>query len=220
MTKSRGILGPRKKWTDEERKMIAYLYPFTLAETLAKLFDCKLPQVYSVANASKIKKSAWFKASSLSGTTLGNPNIGANGRFLKGHDTWNKGIKGLNYEGSQATQFKPGQKPKNHKPIGSKRIDTKNGYVYIKMAEGMFQYQLMHRMVWQRLNGPIPHGYLVSFIDGNKLNWEITNLSLITKKQNAIRNSMNRYGPEIAQIYQLKGAITRQINKRERANHE
>ena len=38
-------------------------------------------------------------------------------------------------------------------------------------------------------------------------------LECISRAENARRNSMWRLDPEVAKLYQLKGAITRQVNR-------
>ena len=43
----------------------------------------------------------------------------------------------------------------------------------------------------------------------------------ITRAENMRRNTYHRYGPEVAKLVQLRGAINRQIRKREKEqNHE
>jgi hypothetical protein len=218
MTKSRGILTARKKWSTDETLLLAHLYACTYTATLAKLFNCKIEQVYQRANTTGLSKSDWYKNSPMAQRLRTDCSMGIPYRFKKGQTPPNKGLKGISYPGSVPTQFKPGSKPPNHKPVGTIRVV--DGYFEIKMAEGMRQWKLLHRVIWERMNGKIPDGYLVTFIDGDQTNIEITNLTLMTKQENARRNSIHRYGPEIAKLYQLKGAINRQINKRERNQHE
>ncbi len=200
--------------------VITSRYPDVKSSLIAEQLGVSLSAVYNRASTLGLEKSEAFKASPDACRIRRGDEVGKAFRFKKGQVPANKGIKGINYPGMIGTQFKPGTKPPNYKPVGSTRICSKDGYVLIKMAEGLFQWKLLHRIVWERMNGPIPKGFLVSFIDRNPLNWKITNLTLITKKQNALRNSIHNYGTEIAQIYQLKGAITRQINKQKRASHE
>jgi hypothetical protein len=61
-----------------------------------------------------------------------------------------------------------------------------------------------------------PKGMALIFKDGNKLNCEIENLELVSRKDLMLRNNVHQYGPEIAQLVQLRGAITRQINRKEK----
>jgi hypothetical protein len=42
----------------------------------------------------------------------------------------------------------------------------------------------IHKYVWERANGNIPVGLTINHIDGNKMNWDLTNLELLTQKEN------------------------------------
>ena len=44
--------------------------------------------------------------------------------------------------------------------------------------------QLVHRVVWITHNGPIPHGYFLDHIDGDRTNNSILNLRLCTPTEN------------------------------------
>ena len=68
---------------------------------------------------------------------------------------------------------------------------------------------------WPILEGIIPPGHALIFKDGNKRNFALDNLELVSRAELMRRNSVHNYGPEIARIHQLQGAITRQINKRQ-----
>lgn len=142
---------------------------------------------------------------------------GRTGCYEKGNVPFNKGAKGWYAAGTEKTRFKAGSVPPNYKPVGSIRLTVDN-YYEMKMAEGMRQWRLLHRVIWERCNGAIPKGFIVSFLDKNPQNLDITNLSLFTKVQNMKRNTLHNYPKEIAQLIQLQGAINRQINKR--TNHE
>lgn len=144
---------------------------------------------------------------------------GRTGCFEKGHVSFNKGMKGWSAKGTEATRFNKGHKPSNHRPVGSTRI-TRDGYTEMKMAEGMRQWKLLQRFVWERMNGKIPKGMVLIFIDGNKQNIKITNLSLYTRVQNMQRNTLHNYPKEIAHLIQLQGAINRKINKRAKQNEQ
>jgi transposase len=43
---------------------------------------------------------------------------------------------------------------------------------------------LLHRLIWEYFNGPIPEGLQINHIDGNKLNNLLENLELVTPSQN------------------------------------
>lgn len=142
---------------------------------------------------------------------------GRTGCYEKGNVPFNKGQKGWYAKGTEKTRFKKGSVPPNYKPVGSVRI-TVDGYYEMKMAEGMRQWRLLHRVIWERCNGAIPKNHIVIFIDGNTKNINIKNMALFTKEQNMKRNTLHNYPKEIAHLIQLQGAINRQINKR--AKHE
>lgn len=211
---------PRAHWTDAEIGLLTLLYPDKTTATIATLINKSVQQIYDKARKLGIKKSAEFMASPASGRTAGQH--GQSHRFTKGHEPWNKGIKGLNFPGSQATQFKKGNRTgkaaRNYQPIGHERLG-KDGYLQRKINDDMplqRRWRAVHIILWESVNGPLPKGYCLAFRDKNKTNIQIDNLELITRIELAKRNSVHNYGTEIAQLYRLKGAITRQINKREK----
>jgi hypothetical protein len=112
-------------------------------------------------------------------------------RFRKGHESWNKGMKGLQI-GGKATQFKKGNKPHNTHPVGVivVRNHRKSGEKY-KMISfgGEKRMQLYHRYVWEQHNGPIPKAHIIGFKDGDTLNCDIKNLYCLSKQDNARRNA-------------------------------
>ncbi|MBP6861378.1 MAG: HNH endonuclease [Neisseriaceae bacterium] len=134
------------------------------------------------------------------------------GNFTKGQDAWNKGIKGQRY--SPATEFKKGMPAVNHKPIGSSRICSKDGYVVLKVAEPSV-WRHAHKVEWEKHNGPTPKGMVLRFIDGDKTNYAIENLELITRAENALRNSIHRYPPEVVSMIRQVAKFKREVNKHE-----
>jgi hypothetical protein len=46
----------------------------------------------------------------------------------------------------------------------------------------------IHRLQWLKHHGEIPNGYVVHHKDENKLNWDITNLELITRSEHLKRH--------------------------------
>lgn len=217
MTKSLNKIAKRVQWSAEMDAEFIAIYPDTKTATVAEKLGISLTAAYGRAYTLGLKKSAAFNASPDACRLRRGDEVGKQFRFQPGHVSHNKGVKGISYPGMVDTQFKAGHRPANYKPVGYIRT-TIDGYIEIKMAEGYGRWRLLHRVIWQRMNGKIDNDLLVSFIDGNSRNVKITNLTLITKKENALRNNGQKYGPEIKALYQLKGAITRQINKRNRQN--
>lgn len=136
-----------------------------------------------------------------------NLNTGFNGQFQKGSTPANKGTKGLT--SANRTSFYKGQPPTNYKPIGSERI-TKDGYIQIKIKDPN-KWELKHRVIWEKENGPLPRGHAIIFADGNKLNLDINNFILVTRAQLLIMNTKNlkkndreltKVGVNIARVYE------------------
>ena len=118
------------------------------------------------------------------------------GRIEKGAVPWNKDKKG--YMGANATSFKKGQIPKNHRPVGSERI-TKDGYIQVKTAEPR-TWRLKHIVEWEKVNGSLPKGHCIRILDGDRTNCHIDNLICISRGANATsnqRNKANTISPEL-----------------------
>lgn len=112
------------------------------------------------------------------------PLSGLDGRFKLGRTPFNKGLKGS--FGGEDTQFKKGNKPHNYKPVGTERVNG-DGYVDIKVADPN-KWRAKHTLIWQEANGPVPKGHAIIFGDGNRRNFELDNLVLVSRKQLAMLN--------------------------------
>lgn len=105
---------------------------------------------------------------------------GVSARFKKDATPWNKGMKGLDI-GGEDTRFKKGCLPHNYLPIGTERVNG-DGYVDIKVAEPN-KWKPKQRIIWEKVNGPIPKDYAVIFGDSNNRNFDIDNLILVSRSQ-------------------------------------
>jgi hypothetical protein len=234
MTKSRGINRPKHIWTEAERETLRQLYPDMRAEDVAQSMGMRASQIYRMAANLGLEKSEAFKASDKSGRVARgrmHPSMIAS-RFQPGLTPWNKGTNYVAGGRSAETRFQKGRKPqesRNYQPIGSLRI-TEDGWLERKVTDDQSIYPArrwvaLHRLVWEAANGPIPAGHIVCFKPGMKtaIEAEVTadKLICITRAENARRNSIWRKDPELARLYQLKGAITRQVNRiKEETKHE
>ena len=113
-------------------------------------------------------------------------------RFQKGHIPANKGKKMPPevYEKARRTMFQKGHVPVNKMKIGQ-YTHTTDGYLIRKVREHGSQWSrfvFVHREVWEKHHGPIPSGKMVSFLDGNKDNCDISNLILIDNDTNLEMN--------------------------------
>jgi hypothetical protein len=223
----------RQFWTAREERILRDLYPDCLAETVARELGRPVRAVYQKATALGLSKSEAFKASDASGRVKRgkqHPSMVAS-QFRPGLTPWNKGARGSTgtQEGCRATQFKPGRaasEAANYAPIGSLRI-SKDGYAERKVTDdpGIVparRWVAVHRLVWEAARGPIPAGHAVVFRPGQKTaeadRITVEMLEMLTRAQLMQRNSYHtNYPPEVRQLVQLRGALTRQINSRTRA---
>jgi hypothetical protein len=204
-----------RPWTDDEDETVRLNYANYPTFLIAFLLGRSDRAVYQRALDLGLKKSREYLAGPHAWRWDGKR--GGATRFKPGHASWNKGRKGWRAGGRSAeTRFRPGQMPTNHKPVGYERVNA-DGYRERKVAEPK-TFRAVHVLLWQEHLGPVPQGFAVIFKNGNKADIRIDNLALVSRADLMRRNSYhNRYPKEIALAIQLKGALQRQINKRERA---
>lgn len=196
-------------WSDSDRQLLARLYPDESNPTLAKIFGRSAASIKNEAIKLGLHKSTEFMAT-------------GPGQFKAGNRTWNKGMKGLDI-GGKNTRFQKGHRPANWKPIGHE-MDI-SGYLNRKVSDDRSQrdnYRPVQQLVWEEYMGkPVPEGHTVIFRDSDKRNFYPGNLELISRAELMRRNSHHtNLPPELAQIIQLRGAITRKINRRRRMHEK
>jgi hypothetical protein len=113
-------------------------------------------------------------------------NSALDGRFQKMHIPANKGQKGYHAPGSEKGWFKKGNTPKNHRQVGSERVDV-DGYTLVKTAEPNV-WELKHKLIWEEKNGRVPEGHILTFLDGNKANITLDNLIIISMAESLEMN--------------------------------
>lgn len=161
-------------YTEEQREFIKKNVVGRTGRELTELINKEFGIELSVSKVNSYKKNYGLKS-------------GLSGCFQPGVVPFNKGKKHpTGYKNSG--QFENGKRPHNYKPIGTERING-DGYVDIKIADPG-KWKGKHKIIWEESNGPIPKNHVVIFADGNKLNLDIENLLLITRRQ---LMAMNRY---------------------------
>lgn len=120
-------------------------------------------------------------------------------QIKKGSISFNKGKKQSEYmsaeaiEKTKATRFKKGGLPATTLYDGaiSVRHDhpERNGkpHKYIRISKAKWQELQIYN--WEKKNGPVPKGYVLACKDGDTLNCKPSNWYLLSKKDNALRNS-------------------------------
>lgn len=201
-------------WTSEDIARLRELYGRTDIDCsdMAKILGRPLCSIYGKAQALGLSRPEIFR--SIAGKKGTNDPRAIAHRFQKGQIPANKGKKMPSevYERCAPTMFKKGNKPANHKPVGSERVNI-YGYIEIKVAEPN-KWKLKHRLLWEEAHGPIPPGHIVSFRNGNGQDVRLENLRLISRaEQLKNENSLTaRYPEELVEVIRLKGALNRKIN--------
>jgi hypothetical protein len=94
---------------------------------------------------------------------------------------------GGRHPNARKTQFKKGGLPHNHQGAGHERVDSKDGYTIIIVDEvnpwtgAATRPVHKHRYLWEKVNGPIPDGFVLKCLDGNKTNCDPSNWEAIPR---------------------------------------
>ena len=206
MARPKGIQGVKPHmWTEEEKEYLKEIVKGHTYNELKELMSKKFKFDYTI---NQIKGA-------LNRYSL---NTGLTGRFKKGNIPANKGKKGL--VGPNKTSFYKGQPPINFRPVGSERV-TRDGYVEVKIANPS-TWRLKHIVVWESVNGKLPKGHAIMFADGNKQNFDINNLLLVsraqllfmvTKKLRKNDIELTKAGLNIAKVYEKISEIKKEAKK-------
>src|SRR5699024_2507694 len=101
--------------------------------------------------------------------------------------------------GGEKGWFKKGDIPSNYRPVGSERIDNKDGYIVVKVSdEGIYQKRWRHKHVveWEKHNGKVPKDHVIAFLDGDKMNTGIDNLVLLSRRDLVFMNKNDLFSDD------------------------
>jgi hypothetical protein len=109
------------------------------------------------------------------------------GCFKKGNIPWNKGKKGVN--GNSSTRFIKGEHHtgENHVSWNGGEQIMKSDCIYLWSGTG--KRLRKPRVVYEENFGPIPKGYVIIHVDGNRYNDDPSNLKAISRAENLKRNN-------------------------------
>lgn len=218
----------RRPWTDEQISLLREFYPHFPTTTVAQAVGRPQDSCYRKAFELGLKKTERYLASDDACRLSSSRRTEAMKatQFKPGLQPWNKGVQGSTgtHPNCRATQFAKGRPPSdahNYVQVGSHRI-SKDGYLERKVTDdpSVFparRWVAVHRLVWQEAYGEIPAGHVVVFKTGRRTaDLELITLDiveLVTRRELMQRNTYHRYPKEVARLVQLKGAITRQVNR-------
>lgn len=180
-----------RSWTTKELELLQKMFPDNYTKELVPIFKRSYSAISSCANKLGFKKSPTFMTIEFERQAMRLKEQGRKYWFSKGNVSHNKGLKQTEFLSSEGiaasakTRFKKGNMPHNVKYDGYERIN-KDGYVEVRISKGKFK--LKHRHIWEQAKGPIQDDCVLRFIDGDKRNFELSNLEIITKIENALRN--------------------------------
>ena len=205
----------RRFWNEAERKILIELYPDHSAVFIGKKLNRSVTSIYSQAYLLNLKKSDEYMKIALQRKAENLKIVGKNYRYKKGQKPMNYGQKMSKelYEKCKVTFFATGHSPHNEKHDGYERIDNKDGYVHVRISKGKFK--LKHRIIWEKEYGPIPKGYVIVFKNGNKYDFDINNLEMISMAENMERNRITKYPKEIYDAIKLKNKLKNLIHEKQ-----
>lgn len=140
---------------------------------------------------------------------------GRTGCFQKGK-RWVDYMSQDKIENCRKTQFKKGIIPFNTKPEGYEAIRVKKGRSYrmIKIAGQKMRHK--HIYEWEKVNGKVPKGMNVIFINRDTLDCSIGNLKLVSDAELMRMNSYLNFPEDLRKVMQLKSVLKRKINQYDR----
>lgn len=209
-------------------------YPHEHSADIARDLGVPLKAVHGKANSLGLRKSRETIARIARERMLDPAHPARRAQFQPGFTPWNAGKPGSTglHPNTTAHHFRAGQlngrAAQLEVPVGTLRV-TKDGILTRKVgtASGPYHHRWtpVHRLVWEAAHGPVPKGHAVVFREGRKSTDpdRITPdaLELVTRQELMRRNSYHARMPrEVAQLVQLRGAITRAINRRLREQQE
>lgn len=218
MTKRRSP-GPRRLfWSPEDEQLLRELYPDAPTNQIADRIGRNQRAVYAKAKALGLRKSAEFLSSAASGRLQSVSGVGVATRFKARHEPWNKGKTYVAGGRSQETRFAPGHVPLQWVPIGTETVDSQ-GYRKRKVrddapaGESRRNWRFVHILLWEAENGPVPSGHAIVFRNGDRSDFRIENLELVSRAELARRNSVHNLPEDVKQAIRGIAVLNRQINK-------
>ncbi len=210
----------RRMWTKTEDRILRRDYAEVPSEWIAAVLGRTVRSVYTRARLKGLKKPETYHSEAGKKGARHPRSIAT--RFGKGHVPANKGKRMPEdvYAKVAPTMFRKGNVPRNHRPVGSERVNA-DGYVEVKVAEPN-KWRMKHRVVWEEANGPIPEGYNIQFRNRNRQDVRIENLYLISRaEQLREENSMEaRYPEPLRKAIRARGTLKRQITLHNRKRRQ
>lgn len=203
-----------KEWKQEHIDYITTHYADTPMDEMVRVTGRTTKSITDKAYALGLRRSTAYISDT---TSKRQRELSHNaGWYTHGHRPHNKGVPLKDYVSPEAmerikrAQWRVGANPDNNRPIGSERT-SRDGYVYVKTPRG---WVLKHHVVWEDKNSTIPAGCIIQFIDGNKMNYDISNLRCVTRSEAARSTFSNPTEEEKRRISERTKAMWRRRKMR------
>lgn len=209
----------KKDWSKKEDDFIIMHYANTSTSKLVYCLQRSLSSVYGRAKKLNLEKSEAYLNGPTSGRIQKGKMLSASTTFKPGHKPFNKGMKLHEFMNEEKinkvlqSSFKKGHKPVNTKQDGCISIrKDKNGrnYKWIRLSRN--NWQMLHVHTWIKNNGAVPEGMIITFIDGNSMNTELSNLRLASNSEH-MRNQHYKDGCIINYLSRKNPALKEKIKQ-------
>ena len=197
------------KWKPHEIELLKQHYSDKTIKELCEILKRSERSIYSQANFLCLKKSDEHIKKILELEAERLRSFGNQFRFQKGQKPWNKDVKG--YMGANVTSFKKGNKPHNTKQVGDTRIDGKDKFLLVKVADR--QWIRKEILIWESVHGKVPKGYVVRVKNPALNKYDINNLMLISWAENLKLNTIHRYPKDLQQTIRALKKLKKAIKK-------
>lgn len=212
----------RKPWHDADIEILKRLYAFNTTSSIALELNRPIHSVYSKAHSLGLSKNEHFYKSELSGRIIKESTLSVKTQFRKGNKPFNTGMKAEDFMSHEtlikfrANSYKKGHLPHNTKTDGTISLrKDKSGYSYRFIRTSIGEWEALHVYNWKQKYGPVPCGFIVVFQTADKTNYDVSNLELITRKDNMLRNTIQHYPAELRETMKALKKLTHQINGKE-----
>jgi hypothetical protein len=196
------------KWKPHEIELLKQHYSDSNIHELMQMLNKTSGAIYNQAYLNKLKKSPEYEEKRRL-QDIKNISKNTSSRFQKGNKPWNKGVKG--FMGANATSFKKGNKPHNTRKVGDTRIDGKDMFLLIKVADKKWIRKEI--LIWESVHGKIPKGHVVRVKNPFLDKYDINNLMLITHAENMLLNTIHRHPKELQQAIRTLKKLKKAIKK-------
>jgi len=197
------------KWKPHEIELLKQHYSDKTIKELCEILKRSERSIYSQADVLGLKKSDEHRKKLLKLEAERLKSFGNESRFQKGNKPWNKGVKG--YMGANVTSFIKGNKPHNTRQVGDTRIDGKDMFLLVKVADK--QWIRKEILIWESVHGKIPKGHVIRVKNPALNKYDINNLMLITHAENMLLNTIHRHPKELQQAIRTLKKLKKAIKK-------